>query len=74
MTYPKIIERPYKVYTGAQDYETGYNLDSDRVETVRASVSWYYDKSFELESDAEAYADRIAEDYEFVKIEKKENN
>lgn len=67
MTYPKIIERPYKVYTGqpqyiAEDWES---------EPVMHSVVWTYDKSFELESDADAYANRIAEEYEFAKIEKK---
>lgn len=65
--YPKVIERPYKVYTGYQNevmYVTG--------PTEKTYVDWRYDRSFRLESDAEAYAERISEDYEFVKIEKKE--
>lgn len=68
MTYPKIIERPYKVYTGVQNYVFVSTPDGPH----RGSVEWTYDKSFELESDADAYANRIAEEYEFVKIEKKE--
>jgi hypothetical protein len=62
VTYPKIIERPYKVYHGYPD------------DSYTSGVYWEHDKSFELESDAEAYANRIAEDYEFVKIEKKETD
>lgn len=65
--YPKVIERPYKVYYGEQEYSLNY--DDSLPETL---VDWTYDKSFRLESDAEAYAERLAEDYEFVKIEKKE--
>lgn len=67
MTYPKIIERPYKVYYGTQNYVFVTALDGPEL----GSVDWTYDKSFELDSDADAYANRIAEDYEFVKIEKK---
>lgn len=67
----KIIERPYKVYTGKQTYETGFSFESNSVETVRSFVEWTYDKSFETEADAEAYANRTAEEFEFVKIEKK---
>lgn len=69
MTYPKIIERPYKVYTGTQRYD--YNFRESVY--VRTGVDWVYDKSFDLETDAEAYANRVAEEHEFVKIEKKEN-
>jgi hypothetical protein len=65
----KIIERPYKVYTGVQTWEYQYPQGS-----ARSDVEWTYDKSFETEADAEAYANRTAEDYEFVKIEKRENN
>lgn len=66
--YPKVIERPYKVYRGERDDEYDYagGLASHHVE-------WTYGKSFRLESDAAAYAERISEDYEFVKIEKKES-
>lgn len=67
----KIIERPYKVYTGTQLYTDEYSLDTHTLNTVRADVQWTYDRSFETEADAEAYANRTAEDYEFVKIEKK---
>lgn len=56
-----IIERPYKVYSG---HESRYDGD----------ITWIHQKSFNLRSDAEAYAERISEDYEFVKIEEKENN
>lgn len=71
MTYPKIIERPYKVYYGVQEYESVYNIDGRFMDTTRAGLEWTYDKSFELELDAETYANRIAEEYEFVKIEKR---
>lgn len=65
--YPKIIERPYKMYTGEQEY-----IDNGGREAIRAEISWTYRHSFELESDAVAYANRAAEDFEFVKIEEKE--
>lgn len=70
----KIIERPYKVYTGVQRYTDEYSFEDRSTSVVRADVQWRYDKSFETEADAEAYANRTAEEYEFVKIEKKENN
>lgn len=62
--YPKIIVRPYKVFTGEAEYVEDYG--GGRVKT---GVYWSYRKSFRLESDAEAYAERESEDYEFVKIE-----
>lgn len=65
----KIIERPYKVYVGKQIWEFQYPSGSSRKD-----VEWTYDKSFKTEADAEAYANRTAEEYEFVKIEKKESN
>lgn len=65
--YPKVIERPYKVYRGEQEYSWPFNGATERTEVI-----WHYEKSFLLESDAEAYAERLAEDYEFVKIEKKQ--
>jgi hypothetical protein len=70
MGYPKIIERPYKVYYGEQEYKFSYDAGT----LVKTEIDWTYDKSFHLESDANAYAERISEEYEFVKIEKKENN
>lgn len=68
--YPKIIERPYKVFTGVPAYE--YRLEVKSL--VWTGVEWTYDKSFRKERDAAVYAERISEDYEFVKIEKKERN
>lgn len=68
--YPKIIERPYKVYTGVPEYEYSYK----DMATIQTGVEWTYDKSFRLESDAEAYAERTSGEHEFVKIEKRENN
>lgn len=65
-----IIERPYKVYAGEQEYVDG-NWGED---PQRTGVSWTYKHSFRNWVDAEAYAERISEDYEFVKIEEKENN
>lgn len=56
MTYPKIIERPYKVYIGTQNYVSEFCSAN----TVPAGIEWRYDKSFELETD------------EFVKIERKD--
>ena len=59
--YPKVFERPYKVMSG---FESEWDGD----------IRWTFLKAFHLESDAEAYAERMSEDFEFVKIEKKENN
>lgn len=67
--YPKVIERPYKVLVGEPEYISGGWNEPDEV----VGVNYEYKKSFRLESDAEAYAERMSEDYEFVKIEKKEN-
>lgn len=67
--YPKVIERPYKVYMGEAEYVWMCGGKMDFTE-----VNYAYKKSFRLESDAEAYAERISEDYEFVKIEKKKEN
>lgn len=64
-----IIERPYKVYAGEQEYVDG-NWGED---PQRVGISWTYKHSFREWRDAEAYAERISEDYEFVKIEEKEN-
>lgn len=64
--YPKIIERPFKVYVGEAEYVEDYS------NLIQTGVSWSYRRSFRLETDAEAYAERESEDYEFVKIEKKE--
>lgn len=65
-----IIERPYKVYTGEQEYVSGNGFEGPQ----RAGISWTYKKSFEREYEAESYARFISEWYEFVKIEEKENN
>lgn len=66
----KILERQYKIYTGVQNYIAVSFEDPYQ----RGDIEWTYDKSFKTEVDAEAYADRVSEEYEFVKIEKKENN
>ncbi len=68
--YPKVIERPYKVLVGEAEYIAGGWGEADEV----VGVNYEYKKSFRLESDAGAYAERMSEDYEFVKIEKKESN
>ena len=65
--YPKIIERPYRVYTG----EPEYMLSNDGSQPLNR-IYWTYRYSFNLESDAEAMAERLAEENQFVKIEKKE--
>lgn len=64
-----IIERPYKVYAGEQEY-----VESEpwKEEPYRAGISWTYRRSFRDWKDAEAYAELISKDYEFVKIEEKE--
>lgn len=62
--YPKIIERPYKVFTGEPEYEYGFQQ-----ELVRTGVSWTYQRSFRLGSSAETYAEKMSESYELVKIE-----
>lgn len=66
--YPKFIEHPYKVYTG----EAEYVMNAPNVLDF-TGVIYSYNRSFRFETDAEAYAERMAEDFEFVKIEKKEN-
>lgn len=66
--YPKVIERPYKVYGGEQEWVTGIDWNPERV-----GISWSFSRSFRSEKDAEYYAERISEDYEFVKIEKKDD-
>lgn len=65
-----IIERPYKVYAGEQEYVEG-NWGED---PQRVGISWTYKKSFEREYEAESFARFLSEWYEFVKIEEKENN
>lgn len=64
--YLKIIERPYKVYYGEQEWVWYLNGKEER-----ATVSWTYVRSFWSESEAETYAERLSEKYEFVKIERK---
>ena len=66
-----IIERPYKVYAGEQEY-----VESEpwKGELTRTRISWSYSRSFRTEEDAAAYAQRLSGYYEFVKIEGKENN
>lgn len=64
-----IIERPYKVYAGAQEYANSNWGDED---PQRTGISWTYRRSFRTEEDAFDYAQRLSERYEFVKIEEKE--
>lgn len=66
--YPKIIERPYSVHTGKPEYM----LSNDGSKSLNR-IYWTYRYSFNLESDAEAMAERLAEENQFVKIEKKES-
>lgn len=67
--YPKIIERPYKVYSGKQKY-----IDRPCGESIRTEILWTYRHSFESEPDANVYATRAAQNFEFVKIEKKKES
>ena len=64
-----IIERPYKVYAGEQEY-VGGNWGED---PQRVGISWTYKKSFKRECEAESFARFISGWYEFVKIEEKGN-
>lgn len=64
-----IIERPYKVFTGnAKQWINSQNA------AIMHEAHFEFSRGFHTRSDAEAYAERISEDYEFVKIEEKENN
>lgn len=63
--YPKVIEHPYKVYTGELEY--GDTL-------VQAEIFWSYAGSYKSSDAAERVADRLGNAHEFVKIEEKENN
>ena len=63
--YPKIIERPYKVYA----VTTKKYRRLDRPWEIFPEEHFEFLKAFRLESDAEAYAERESEDYEVVKIE-----
>jgi len=75
--YPKIIERPYKVFVGEAEeieYLGEYGGAESTWERVISDISWRYVRSFRRSSDAEAYAERKSEEYEFVKIEQVESD
>lgn len=67
-TYPKDIERPYRVYAVTREewpaIRSGY-ISDDWMEFLKA---------FRLESDAEAFAERMSEDYLKVRIERVEGD
>lgn len=65
--YPKIIELPYKVYTGEPEFVK--NFDGSLYET---GIHWTYQRSFQTESETNRYVQRASGFHELVKIEKKE--
>lgn len=64
--YPKLIENKYWVWAGGYEY---YSLSQE--EAVTTGIHWEFKRAFKLASDASAYAERIAEDHQIVKIEKR---
>lgn len=56
------VIRPWIVEVGEAEYVWETN-DSQ----VLTHVEWRFDKAFDLESDAKAYAERHAEDIEFIR-------
>lgn len=65
--YPKIIERPYHVYSGQAEYiGTGGGF------VARTGVSWSYESSHANEHAAQIAADRLSARHQFVKIEERE--
>lgn len=67
--YPKIIERPYHVYSGQAEY-----VDSGRGQVTRTGISWTYDSSCANERSAQNVADHLSAHYQFVKIEESGDN
>lgn len=66
--YLKILERPYRVYLGEQEYiEEGF-LE----EPLPVNISWTYLRSFRTLDEAEKFAEKESEYNQFMKIEKKE--
>lgn len=65
--YPKITERPYKVFSGEYEYLEDY--DGLRVNT---GVSWAYRRSFWTPEEADAYVENASSLYELMKVEHKE--
>lgn len=61
------FERPYVVEVGHA--EATFSLTSTQPSVI---VAWTFHRAFHTHEDAAAYAERTSEDYEFVRIRKKE--
>lgn len=67
--YPKVIERPYHVYSGRPEY-----VDAGGRQVTRTRISWEYESSHTSEHSAQIAADRLSARSQFVKIEESGNN
>ena len=59
------IARRYNIEVGTQLYTSDLLSNEGR---LRGRVEWQFHRAFTNRDDAEAYANRVAEDYEFVRI------
>lgn len=66
MIEPKIYERPWVVERGDIVYYDSWT------EPPTVGVEWQFIRAFHTQEDAEAYAERVSEDYEVVRARKKE--
>lgn len=69
MTTIKTFERPYVVESAEYSVEAVW----DHKVVSRSITGWSFLKAFEFQHDAEAFASRMAEDYEVVRIRRKES-
>lgn len=66
MSKPKIYERPWVVERGDKVYYDNWT------DTPEVRMEWSFLRAFHTQEDAEAHAERVAEDYEVVRTRKKE--
>lgn len=64
----KLIKREWVVESGTPNYDY-LNLGTP---TVLTHVDWGFARAFHTEADAKAYAERLAEDTEYVRWGRKE--
>ena len=67
--YPKIIERPYHLYSG----QAGY-IETRGEPATRTLISWTYESSHTSEHGAQVAADQLSANHQFVKIEESGDN
>lgn len=58
----------YEVQRGEAEYIEGFDATKGIYAKTLTTTSWSFDKAFNLKSDAITYADRMAEDHEFVRV------